>query len=154
MKGTYCPEHLHLYHLLCKWESEADKDHNKTKTGMKEMVKKGVSTIAVPISIIKKKDNTPELLQKYEPFFVELEKDSKRQPGISLLHYKNPETGINDVTMIVFDLRLFQKEILEQQPSLADAITNLGIMQAQAADNGVINSEVVAQAEQMQLPQQ
>jgi|TARA_R100001463_G_scaffold15644_3_gene40784 hypothetical protein len=154
MKGTYCPEHLHLYHLLCKWESEADKDHNKTKTGMKEMVKKGVSTIAVPISIIKKKDNTPEMLKKYEPFFVELEKDSKRQPGISLLHYKNPETGINDVTMIVFDLRLFQKEILEQQPSLADAITNLGIMQAQAVDNGVINSEVVAQAEQMQLPQQ
>jgi len=154
LRATYCPEHLHLYHLLCKWESEADKDHNKTKTGMREMVKKGVSTIAVPISIIKKKDNTPELLQKYEPFFVELEKDSKRQPGISLLHYKNPETGINDVTMIVFDLRLFQKEILEQQPSLADAITNLGIMQAQAVDNGVINSEVVAQAEQMQLPQQ
>ena len=152
MKGTYCPEHLHLYHLLCKWELEADKDHNKTKTGMKEMLKKGVSTIAVPISIIKKKDNTPELLKKYEPFFVELEKDSKVQPGISLLHYKNPETGINDVTMIVFDLRLFQQEMLLQQPTLADAISNLGIMQVQ--DNGVINSEVVAPAEQMSLPQQ
>jgi hypothetical protein len=154
MKGTYCPEHLHLYHLLCKWEAEADKDHNKTKTGMREMVRKGVSTIAVPISIIKKKDNTPELLQKYEPFFVELEKDSKAQPGISLLHYKNPETGLNDVTMIVFDLRLFQQEILAQQPTLADAITNLGIMQAQPINNGVINSEGVAQAEQMGLPQQ
>jgi len=154
MKGTYCPEHLHLYHLLCKWESEADKDHSKTKLGMKEMVKKGVSTIAVPISIIKKKDNTPEMLKKYEPFFVELEKDSKSQPGISLLHYKNPETGINDVTMIVFDLRLFQQEILAQQPTLADAITNLGIMQTQATDNGVMNSEVVAPVEQMQLPQQ
>ena len=152
MKGTYCPEHLHLYHLLCKWEAEADKEHNKTKTGMKEMVKKGVSTIAVPISIIKKKDNTPELLKKYEPFFVELEKDSKSQPGISLLHYKNPESGINDVTMIVFDLRLFQQEMLSQQPTLADAISNLGIMQVQ--DNGVINSEVVAPAEQMSLPQQ
>jgi hypothetical protein len=154
MKGTYCPEHLHLYHLLCKWESESDKDHSKTKMGMKEMVKKGVSTIAVPISIIKKKDNTPEMLKKYEPFFVELEKDSKSQPGISLLHYKNPETGINDVTMIVFDLRLFQQEILAQQPTLADAITNLGIMQVQASDNGVMNSEVVGPAEQMQLPQQ
>jgi len=130
MKGTYCPEHLHLYHLLCKWESEADKDHNKTRTGMKEMVKKGVSTVAVPISIVKKKDNTPEFLKKYEPFFVELEKDSKSQPGINLLHYKNPETGINDVTMIVFDLRLFQKEIMATHPTLADAITNLGIMQA------------------------
>tara|TARA_R100001015_G_C4622152_1_gene179526 strand:+ start:500 stop:1480 length:981 start_codon:yes stop_codon:yes gene_type:complete len=154
MKGTYCPEHLHLYHLLCKWESEADKDHNKTRMGMKEMVKKGVSTVAVPISIIKKKDNTPEMLKKYEPFFVELEKDSKRHSGISLLHYKNPESGINDVTMIVFDLRLFQKEILAQQPTLADAITNLGIMQPQTLDNGVINSEVVAHAEQIQLPQQ
>ena len=154
MKGTYCPEHLHLYHLLCKWEAEADKDHSKTKLGMKEMVKKGVSTIAVPISIIKKKDNTPEMLKKYEPFFVELEKDSKSQPGISLLHYKNPETGINDVTMIVFDLRLFQQEILAQQPTLADAITNLGIMQTQVVDNGVMNSEVVAPVEQMQLPQQ
>ena len=152
MKGTYCPEHLHLYHLLCKWEAEADKDHSKTRMGMKEMVKKGVSTVAVPISIIKKKDNTPELLKKYEPFFVELEKDSKSQPGISLLHYKNPETGINDVTMIVFDLRLFQQEMLSQQPTLADAINNLGIMQVQ--DNGVMNSEVVASAEQMQLPQQ
>ena len=152
MKGTYCPEHLHLYHMLCKLEADADKEHNKTKTGMKEMVKKGVSTIAVPISIIKKKDNTPELLRKYEPFFVELEKDSKSQPGISLLHYKNPETGINDVTMIVFDLRLFQQEMLSQQPTLADAINNLGIRQVQ--DNGVINSEVLAPAEQMSLPQQ
>ena len=64
MKGTYCPEHLHLYHLLCKWESDADKDHNKTSTGMKEMVKKGVSTVAVPISVVKKKNNTPESLNK------------------------------------------------------------------------------------------
>ena len=163
MKGTYCPEHLHLYHLLCKWESENDKDHNKTKTGLKEMMKKGVSTVAVPISIIKKKDNTPELLKKYEPFFVELERDSKSQAGINLLHYKNPETGINDVTMIISDLRLFQKEILSQQPNLADAITNLGIMQLPqtqvngtqvATDNAVINSAAVGQVEQMQLPQQ
>jgi len=159
MKGTYCPEHLHLYHLLCKWESESDKDHNKTKTGMREMLKKGVSTIAVPISIIKKKDNTPALLKKYEPFFVELDKDSKSQPGISLLHYKNPETGINDVTMIVFDLRLFQQEMLEQRPTLADAISSLGIMQPPVNNNpdltnGVINQANIGQSEQMGLPQQ
>ena len=92
MKGTYCPEHLHLYHLLCKWESEAEKDRHKTKGGMKEMFKKGVSTVAVPISIIKKKDNTPEFLNKYEPFFIELERDSQTQPGISILHYKNSNT--------------------------------------------------------------
>lgn len=158
MKGTYCPEHLHLYHLLCKWESESDKDHNKTKTGMREMVKKGVSTVAVPISIVKKKDNTPELLKKYEPFFMQLEKDSKVYNGINLLHYKNPETGINDVTMIVFDLRLFQQEMANMTPTLSDAIGNLGIMQnptpsvaqglPQEVTNDVINQGALPQTEQ------
>ena len=158
MKGTYCPEHLHLYHLLCKWESESDKDHNKTKTGMREMVKKGVSTVAVPISIVKKKDNTPELLTKYEPFFMQLEKDSKVYNGINLLHYKNPETGINDVTMIVFDLRLFQQEMTNMTPTLSDAIGNLGIMQnpapsvaqglPQEVTNDVINQGALPQTEQ------
>ena len=167
MKGTYCPEHLHLYHLLCKWESEADKDHNKTKGGMREMVRKGVSTVAVPISIVKKKDNTPELLKKYEPFFMQLEKDSKKYPGINLLHYKNPETGINDVTMIVFDLRLFQQEMGNMSPTLSDAISQLGIMQhpvpsavqntqnlPQEATNGVINHDVLPQTDQGMFTQQ
>jgi hypothetical protein len=172
MKGTYCPEHLHLYHLLCKWEAEADKDHSKTKSGMKELVKKGVSTVAVPIAIVKKKDNTPEYLKKYEPFFEELQKDSKVQSGINILHYKNPETGINDVTMIVFDLRLFQKEMKGREYSISDAIANIGInqnpTQASAAmaqnqqllaqmeanaTNATINNGVVAQPEQAQLPQ-
>lgn len=158
MKGTYCPEHLHLYHLLCKWESDADKDHNKTSMGMKEMVKKGVSTVAVPIAVVKKKDNTPELLKKYEPFFMQLEKDSKAYNGINLLHYKNPETGINDVTMIVFDLRLFQQEMANMSPTLSDAITQLGINQVpqpsvaqslpQENANGVINQDVLPQTEQ------
>jgi hypothetical protein len=153
MKGTYCPEHLHLYHLLCKWEAENDKEHNKTKTGMKEMVKKGVSTVAVPIAVVKKKDNTPEFLKKYEPFFMELEKDSKVQPGINLLHYQNPETGINDVTMIVFDLRLFQKEVLAARPQLSDAITNLGIMQQPAPSAAQASPVVEASMAQAELPQ-
>ena len=131
MKGTYCPEHLHLYHLLCKWEAENDKDHNTTKRGMREMVKKGVSTVAVPVAVVKKKDNTPEFLKKYEPFFIEVEKDSKVHPGISLIRYQNPHTGINDITGVLFDMRMFQKELLASRPELADALTNLGIMQAQ-----------------------
>ena len=131
MKGTYCPEHLHLYHLLCKWETENDKDRGKTKGGMKDMVKKGVSTVAIPIAIVKKKDNTPEFLKKYEPFFEMLAKDSQQHSGINILHYQNPETQLNDVTMVIFDLRLFQKELLAQQPALSDAITSLGIIQAQ-----------------------
>ena len=172
MKGTYCPEHLHLYHLLCKWEGEVDKDHNKTRMGMKDMVKKGVSTVAIPIAIIKKKNNTPLYLSKYEPFFEELQKDSKIQDGISILHYKNPETGINDVTMIVFDLRLFQKEMVEHNFTISDAISNIGINQhpAQASaamiqsqqiptqqdmvmTNATMNNNDMAQPEQMVLPQ-
>ena len=113
--------------------------------GMKELVKKGVSTVAIPIAIVKKKDNTPELLKKYEPFFEELQKDSKVQNGINILHYKNPETGINDVTMIVFDLRLFQKEMAEQNYTISDAIANIGINQ-----NPVQASVAMAQAQQMQ----
>ena len=154
MKGTYCPEHLHLYHLLCKWEAENDKDHNTTKTGMKEMVKKGVSTVAVPIAVVKKKDNTPEFLKKYEPFFMELEKDSKSHPGITISHYQNPETGLNDITTVTFDLRMFQKEVLATRPQLSDAIANLGIMQipqAQPAVNpaeGVMGSPELPQTEQ------
>ena len=98
---------------------------------------------------------------------MELEKDSKTQAGISLIHYKNPETGINDITAIYFDLRLFQKEILAANPQLSDAIANLGITQNVAPSaggslgtavnnttNGVINQNTLEQSEQMSLPQQ
>lgn len=154
MKGTYCPEHLHLYHLLTKWLDAEDKERNTTKGGMKEMVKKGVSTVAVPISIIKKKDNTPEFLTKYEPFFMELEKDSKTQSGINILHYQNPETGLNDVTMVVFDLRLFQKELKQMPPTLADALGNIGIMQAAAASAMPVQPVAQPVAAEPALPQQ
>lgn len=131
MRGTYCPEHLHLYHLLCKWEDENDKVRLASKSGMREMVKKGVSTVAVPISMVKKKDNTPEFLAKYEPFFKELEQDSKKTSGISILHYQNPATKLNDVTMIVFDLRIFQQELGDlghgNQPSILDAVGKMGV---------------------------
>ena len=84
---------------------------------------------------------------------MELEKDSKVQPGINLLHYQNPETGINDVTMIVFDLRLFQKEVLAARPQLSDAITNLGIMQQPAPSAAQASPVVEASMAQAELPQ-
>tara|TARA_R100001440_G_scaffold31626_2_gene50210 strand:+ start:2289 stop:3272 length:984 start_codon:yes stop_codon:yes gene_type:complete len=131
MRGTYCPEHLHLYHLLCKWEDENDKVRLSSKSGMREMVKKGVSTVAVPISMVKKKDNTPQFLAKYEPFFKQLEQDSRQTSGISILHYQNPVSKMNDVTMVVFDLRIFQQELgqIDQntQPSILDAVGKMGI---------------------------
>jgi hypothetical protein len=123
MIGTYCPEHLHLYHLLCKWETEEEEEKANTPSRIKQNIKKGVSTIAVPISIIRKPDNTPEMLKKYEPFFQQLETDARNCKGISILHYTNPDSGLNDITMVVFDLRLFHKELQQIEESrLAEAL--------------------------------
>lgn len=111
MRGTYCPEHLHLYHLLCKWEAEEDKQNEMNPSRLRDKVKRGVSIVTVPVSSVKKKDPTPAMLQKYEPFFAELERDAGKTKGINVLHYANPVTGQNDVTMVVFDLRIFQLEL-------------------------------------------
>ena len=111
MRGTYCPEHLHLFHLLKKWETEEDKHREMNPNRLKDKVKRGVSIVTVPVSSVRKKDPQPEMLKKYEPFFAELERDAGKTKGISILHYKNPQTQVNDVTMIVFDLRIFQQEL-------------------------------------------
>jgi len=111
MRGTYCPEHLHLYHLLKKWEAEEEKEREMNPSRLRDKVKRGVSIVTVPVASVKKKDPQPAMLQKYEPFFAELERDAGKTKGISILHYKNPVTEVNDVTMIVFDLRIFQAEL-------------------------------------------
>ena len=111
MRGTYCPEHLHLFHLLKKWETEEDKQNEMNPNRLRDKVKRGVSIVTVPVAAVKKKDPQPAMLQKYEPFFAELERDAGKTKGISILHYKNPVTEVNDVTMIVFDLRIFQAEL-------------------------------------------
>ncbi|MBE16373.1 MAG: hypothetical protein CL867_08985 [Cytophagaceae bacterium] len=103
LKGTYCPEHLHLYHLLTKWLKEDEKEEEETNGTLKAKLRKGVSTVVVPISSIKKKDNTPPILVKYEPFFQMLKKDN-----IPVTHFANSATGANDLVMIVFDMRQFQ----------------------------------------------
>jgi len=77
------------------------------------------------------------MLSKYEPFFELLEKDARDYEGINITHYKNPESGINDITTVTFDLRIFQKELIEmnnptpafqqminQQPNNAPPIPN------------------------------
>ena len=83
------------------------------------------------------------MLQKYAEFFTQLERDSKNTNGIDILHYQNPVTKLNDVTMIIFDLRIFQHELeaMEQQ--------------AQEAFNSMLqqNSMVVpAQVQQVNEP--
>ena len=132
MRGTYCPEHLHLYHLLCKWEAEQEKEEEMRPSRFRDQMKKGVSLVTVPVSAIKGSDDSPplpELVQKYEPFFQEIEKDSNQTKGINVWHIPNPETGMNDITMIQFDMRMFQREAQEQQAA------------AQAAFNTVLNQQ-------------
>ena len=120
MRGTYCPEHLHLFHLLNKWEAEEDKQNEMNPNRLRDKVKRGVSIVTVPVSAVKQKDPQPAMLTKYEPFFAELERDAGKTKGISILHYKNPETNVNDVTMVVFDLRIFQNEIQQMNTPTAE----------------------------------
>ena len=118
-----------------------EKERGKTKRGMKDLLKKGVSTVAIPVAIIKKKNNTPEMLQKYEPFFEMLDRDAKTTKGISLLHYKNPENKLNDITMVIFDLRMFQKEIIQQEAGLSEAVGPMGIASPMVGGLPVSNDE-------------
>ena len=120
MRGTYCPEHLHLYHLLCKWEAEDEKVREANPRRLRDQVKRGVSIVTVPVSAVAKKDPTPTMLKKYEPFFAELEKDSRKTKGINVWHIENPITGQNDITTVSFDLRIFEHELaMENQPTAA-----------------------------------
>ena len=103
MRATYCPEHLHLYHMLTKWEREEEAEQESKSGTLKAKLKKGVSIVAVPISTIKKKDNTPPQLSQYKPFFAMLERDN-----IPIVHINNAATGSNEITMIIFDMKQFQ----------------------------------------------
>ena len=102
MRGTYCPEHLHLYHVLTKWEKEEERERDGSKSTLRERVKKGVSMVAVPITAVAAKDNTPPTLQKYEPFFRMLRADK-----IPVQHLKSARTGKNRLTIVIFDADQF-----------------------------------------------
>ena len=103
LRGTYCPEHLHLYHMLTKWEKEEEAEQEAKGGTLRAKLKKGVSIVAVPINTIKKKDNTPPTLIKYQPFFEMLKKDN-----IPVTHMTNTATGVNDLVIVMFDMRQFQ----------------------------------------------
>jgi len=96
--GTYCPQHMMLYHNLMEWleqeESEADPNF------FSRMAKKGIAFVP-----IKRGEKVPEhpMIVKYTPVFIEMQKD-----GIPMYHYRNPMTGENDITMVVFDNRVLQ----------------------------------------------
>ena len=98
LSGTYCPQALQLYHLLQEW---LEQNAQENKSGFfKAMKKKGVKFI--PIKKGAKKVEHP-LIVKWTPAFFEAQRD-----GLPVIHYTNPVTGKNDITMIVFDNRLLE----------------------------------------------
>ncbi len=96
LQGTYCPQHMMLYHKLMEWieleEAEADPNF------FQRMAKKGVAF--VPVKRQAKSEPENPLIVKWTPVFIEAQKD-----GIQIVHYTNPITGENDITMLVFDNR-------------------------------------------------
>ena len=120
MRGTYCPEHLHLYHLLCKWEAEEERENEMKPRRFRDKVRKGVSMVSVPVSAAVSTSPPHPMLKKYEPFFAEIMADSRQTKGIYVHFITNPDTGVNDITTITFDNRMFEKELLEMaQPTQA-----------------------------------
>jgi len=95
LKGTYCPQHMMLYHNLMEWIEQEDEEDPGFFT---KMAKKGVAF--VPIMRTEEKPDHP-LIVKWTPIFQEALKD-----GIQIVHYKNPITKENDITMLVFDNRV------------------------------------------------
>lgn len=102
LRATYCPEHLHLYHLLLKWERAEQEDEDNSTSTLKSRLNKGVSMVSVPVTGLVKKDNTPPQLAHYEPFFEMLKKDN-----IPIIRVNNA-MGENEQVIVFFDMRQFQ----------------------------------------------
>ena len=72
---------------------------------MGRKVKVGSTTVAVVIATIPKTFSVskPTTLAKYQPFFEMLKQDN-----IPVTHMTNTATGINDLVIVMFDMRQFQ----------------------------------------------
>ena len=98
LEGTYCPQHMMLYHKLMEW---IEQEENEADPGFfTKMAKQGVAL--VPIRRQPKEPENP-LIVKWTPIFKEAMKD-----GIQIVHYTNPVTKENDITMLVFDNRILK----------------------------------------------
>mgnify|MGYP001158042509 FL=1 len=95
LKGTYCPQHMMLYHNLMEWIEQEEEEDPGFFT---KMAKKGVAFVPI---IRQPPAQEHPLIVKWTPIFQEALKD-----GIQLVHYKNPITQENDITMLVFDNRV------------------------------------------------
>ena len=89
-----------LYHNLMEWIEQEDQEDPGFFT---KMAKKGVAFVP-----IMRADEQPEhpLIVKWTPIFQEALKD-----GIQIVHYKNPITKENDITMLVFDNRQLKQRL-------------------------------------------
>ena len=147
LRATLCPEHLHLYHLLCKWETEQDREDEMRPSRFRDKVRKGVSIVSVPVAAVAGISNMPShpLITKYEPFFADISVDARKTKGITMQHYANPVTGDNDITTITFDMRMFQQELLElAQPT--QAFQDVLNQQAQVIQPVPLPSELMQEA--------
>jgi hypothetical protein len=113
LRGTYCPEHLHLYHLLTKWERAEQEEESGSTSSLKSKLNKGVSMVTVPVAGLVPKDNTPRQLAPYEPFFNMLKQDN-----IPVVRMKNA-IGQDEQVIVIFDMRQFQDGLNTRQ--LVDA---------------------------------
>lgn len=95
MNGTYCPQHMQLYHLLNQWIEQDSADNDRGF--FRAMKRKGVSFVPI---VMRKKENMTPLMTKWNEAFLEAQKD-----GIPIVHYRNPITNEVDITMLVFDNR-------------------------------------------------
>lgn len=98
LTGTYCPQHMMLYHRMMEW---IEQEENEADPGFfTKMAKQGVALVPV-----RRQTKEPEhpLIVKWTPIFKEAMKD-----GIQIVHYQNPITKENDITMLVFDNRVLQ----------------------------------------------
>ena len=111
MRGTYCPEHLHLFHLLKKWEAEEDKQNEMNPRRLRDKVKRGVSIVTVPVAAVRSKEVIPPLFVKYEAWFDELARDAGRTKAIRIDRDIDPLTGENDVVRVTFDSRYMRWEM-------------------------------------------
>jgi hypothetical protein len=134
LRATYCPEHLHLYHLLCKWEAEQDREDEMKPSRFRDKVRKGVSIVSVPVAAATNTAPPHPMVSKYESFFAEIMVDSRKSKGINVQFYTNPQTDENDLTVITFDNRMFKQELLEMAnptPAFQDVLRQQAAMHQQ-----------------------
>jgi len=102
LRATYCPEHLHLYHLLTKWERAEQEEESGSTSSLKSRLNKGVSMVTVPVTGLAMRDNTPPQLAPYEPFFNMLKQDN-----IPVVRIKDAMKRDKQV-IVIFDMEQFQ----------------------------------------------